>query len=103
MFQVAVILADCQGTDDPHIRDPIADLHQTALSLQISSVFILNLNARLNNSEVDSLKVTCSGLSVYVEAKKLCFLLRRREREMNIAENSAKMIIFLVLGMKLIR
>ena len=89
MFQVAVILADCQGTDDPSIRDPIADLHQTSLGLQISSVFILNLNARLNSSEVETLKVTCSGSSVYFQADRLCFLQRvsrKREREINIAE-----------------
>ena len=65
VVQVAVLLVDCQGTSDNRRSDVKLDTLIMYISLQLSSVQILNVVRYLRSDELTALKVSNTKNSVY--------------------------------------
>lgn len=64
-LQVAILLVDCQGTSDNRRSDVKLDTLIMYISLQLSSVQILNVVRYLRSDELTALKVSNTKNSVF--------------------------------------
>ena len=64
-LQVAILLVDCQGTSDNRRSDVKLDTLIMYISLQLSSVQVLNVVRYLRSDELTALKVSNTKSSVF--------------------------------------
>ena len=64
-LQVAILLVDCQGTSDNRRSDVKLDTLIMYISLQLSSVQVVNVVRYLRSDELTALKVSNTKSSVF--------------------------------------